>query len=744
MAELAALGIKATVDGVDKATDQLTRLTGAAGKAETATDKLAPSAKNAGDGVKRMGDDAKTAEGSLSRLSGGIGTVVGKLAAMASAALSVGAYIKLADSWSDLRSQLGAAIGDMGAASDMMQRMVDIANASYSPLDQTVQVYARNVGVLRDLGKSAAQAADFTESLNHMLVITATKGERAASVQDALAKAMAVGKLQADGLETILANGGRVAQALADELGTTVSGLRSLASDGKITGQVIADSIIKPLDDVRAVAAEMPATVGDAFTRIGTSLLSVVGTFDQATGASSALAASLIWLADNLPVLADGLVYLGATVLGVAATQIPAMIVSLATSVISFGAAATAAGLMATATTGLATAMAFLGGPIGIAVGAVVAIGAALLISNARTATSAIETSNLNQALKNVPGYANGAAGGINNAGNAADAAAGHFDNMTGAINSSTSAMSAWLTERAKIPGIMPISPGSSLPGPSPDAAGIENFLLDQINVNGGSMSERGSQRGIVHDATRYTRDNPLAAGGGAGGGGGGGGGTDGALSGLISELSTEKELLEVWYQDKMKLIQSYSDQELAIVGGRHGALERLEAEHQDRLRAIGGMAADQRLSDVSSLFGGLASIAEIGGKRQAKLAATLAAVETTVNGYATAMAAARQAPTLAGKFAVYAGWLATTAKAVSAIRSAGGGGGGGGGGVPGGAGAGAAGGGQQSAPEAPLRVTLDTIDPSAAYSGSAMIKMFEAIQKEAGNRGIVWVPAGA
>ena len=55
MAELAALGIKATVDGVEKATDQLDRLAGAAGKAENATDKLAPSAKNAGDGVKGLG-----------------------------------------------------------------------------------------------------------------------------------------------------------------------------------------------------------------------------------------------------------------------------------------------------------------------------------------------------------------------------------------------------------------------------------------------------------------------------------------------------------------------------------------------------------------------------------------------------------------------------------------------------------------------------------------------------------------
>ena len=53
--------------------------------------------------------------------------------------------------------------------------------------------------------------------------------------------------------------------------------------------------------------------------------------------------------------------------------------------------------------------------------------------------------------------------------------------------------------------------------------------------------------------------------GGRGGGGGGGGGGTDGALKGLITELQTERETLDAWYQDKMKLIQSYSDQELAL-----------------------------------------------------------------------------------------------------------------------------------------------------------------------------------
>ncbi|PWJ81476.1 lambda family phage tail tape measure protein [Pseudaminobacter salicylatoxidans] len=224
--------------------------------------------------------------------SSAIGTIAG-------AAIGT-ALIKYSDAWSDMQSRVGAAIKDMDAAPALMQRIVDIANASYSPLDQTVEIYSRNVSVLRDLGKGASEAADFTEALNHALVLTATRGERAASVQNALSKAMAVGKLQADGLETILANGGEVAQALADELGTTVNGLRKMASEGKITGSVIAEALIKRLDDLRERAGEMPATIGDAFTRIQTNLTAFIGQMDKASGASEAVATALLSLADNI------------------------------------------------------------------------------------------------------------------------------------------------------------------------------------------------------------------------------------------------------------------------------------------------------------------------------------------------------------------------------------------------------------------------------------------------------------
>lgn len=294
--EVAALGLR--IDGIgniDQATTSLGRFTHSADSAEKSASALDPASRKSSQSVQQLGKSSQSTSSSLSALASTAMKVGGVLVA----AFSVSKVVQYADAWSDMQSRVGAATGSMDTAGASMQRLLQIANASYSPLEQTAEIYSRNVSTFRDLGRSAAEAADFTESLNNMLVLTATRGERAASVQNALSKAMAVGKLQAEGLETVLANGGEVAQALARELGTTVSGLRAMASQGKITSDVIANAVVKSLDDVRDRAAEMPATMGDAFVRVGNNVTALVGTFDQATGASGALAAAIIDLSDT-------------------------------------------------------------------------------------------------------------------------------------------------------------------------------------------------------------------------------------------------------------------------------------------------------------------------------------------------------------------------------------------------------------------------------------------------------------
>ncbi|WP_169194930.1 tape measure protein [Devosia sp. MC1541] len=278
MTDIAELGLVVRSDGVVVASQRLKDLEGQAGHTEKAM------------------------------------ALLGRAAAAAMAAFSVGKLIEYADAWSDMQSRVGAAIKSMDAAPAMMQRIVDIANASYSPLAQTAEIYARNVGVLRDLGLGSKEAADYTESLNHMLVITATRGERATSVQNALSKAMAMGKLTGEGLESVLANGGRVAEALAKELDTNVNGLRKLASEGKITSGVISNALLKSLEDVRVEAGEMSATVSDAWVIMNNNVTAAIGTFDKAYGVSGKLAEGIIFLANNLDMVVAGAAGLAAAI----------------------------------------------------------------------------------------------------------------------------------------------------------------------------------------------------------------------------------------------------------------------------------------------------------------------------------------------------------------------------------------------------------------------------------------------
>lgn len=301
--QLARLGIEFFSGTAPKAAKDIDAVEKAADRAEKAADRLgsrsrrlATDAMVGANGVKRATDSLDGMEKASTKVTDSIG----KMLKMVGTYLGAKALIGMADQWSDMSSRIGAAVKNMEAAPALMERMVSLANASYSPLEQTVEVYTRNVGVLAQLGLSANQAADFTESLNHMLVITATKGERAASVQNALSKAMAVGKLTGDGLETVLASGGRVAEALAAQLGTGVNGLRGFASQGKITATVLAGALLASLEAVREEAAEMPATVADGITRIQTGMTYLVGIFDQTTQASGTLAAMLVLIGDAL------------------------------------------------------------------------------------------------------------------------------------------------------------------------------------------------------------------------------------------------------------------------------------------------------------------------------------------------------------------------------------------------------------------------------------------------------------
>lgn len=308
--------LKAALEGfsaigeMTKASRDAAELRAEIANATQAVGALAESAKGAAGGLDTASDSAEGLANRLDEVDVATKSVNNSGAEMAQmfnrAALALGAFIggrqliSMASQWSDMQSRVGAAIKDMERAPEMMQRLVDVADASYAPLSQTVEIYGRNVAVLDALGYSADQAADFTEALNHALVITATKGQDADVVLNALSRSIAIGGLRQLEFETIMSRSPRVLEAVAEAMGTNIVGLRDLAAQGMVTGEVIVDALIGGLDQLSAEAEAMPATIEDAFMRLNNALLEFIGTTDQANGVSTVLVGVLEMVRENI------------------------------------------------------------------------------------------------------------------------------------------------------------------------------------------------------------------------------------------------------------------------------------------------------------------------------------------------------------------------------------------------------------------------------------------------------------
>ena len=107
----------------------------------------------------------------------------------------------------------------------------------------------------------------------------------------------------------------------------------------------------------------------------------------------------------------------------------------------------------------------------------------------------------------------------------------------------------------------------------------------------------------------------------GKGGGGGkkGGKGKTSGIDSLLAELRSKEEILTAWYDKSLELLNKATEDELAALGGRAQAIERLEKEHADRLAEISHEKNDQRLSEAGSFFGSMAALAQAGGDKLAK-----------------------------------------------------------------------------------------------------------------------------
>lgn len=173
---------------------------------------------------------------------------------------------------------------------------------------------------------------------------------------------------------------------------------------------------------------------------------------------------------------------------------------------------------------------------------------------------------------------------------------------------------------------------------------------------------------------------------GGVGGDGGGSDPMQGRIDALVSSLQTQSEIVNEWYIASQAALQAASDAELATIGGRQAAIERLEEEHQERLKGIKDAGNDSGVESV--LDGGALILGAMGStnKKAMQLQTKFAAASALISAY---QGAAKELERGALGFQTAALVIARGISFVNAIKttgnSASGGGGGGSSGSSGG-----------------------------------------------------------
>jgi hypothetical protein len=135
----------------------------------------------------------------------------------------------------------------------------------------------------------------------------------------------------------------------------------------------------------------------------------------------------------------------------------------------------------------------------------------------------------------------------------------------------------------------------------------------------------------------------------------------------LMESLMTERETVAQWYQEGQDLIQNATDAELAALGGKHEAMQRLEKEHQARLSRIRQLGA---AADLNTLLGAGQEVLSAMGthnKKALKVAQVFGAAQALISAYQGA-AEALKGP-FPGNIAAAATVLAKGIGFVSAIK---------------------------------------------------------------------------
>ena len=180
--------------------------------------------------------------------------------------------INASDQLTQTQARLNLINDNIQSTAELQQMIFESAQRSRGSYMGTADAVAKLGMQAKKAFANNAEIVAFTEQLNKNFKIAGVSAQGIDSVMLQLTQSMASGKLQGEELNAVLDNAQPIVQHIADYMqnvmGVDTSNIKNLASEGKITADIIKKAMFYSAEETNKAFESMPMTFGDICTNV--------------------------------------------------------------------------------------------------------------------------------------------------------------------------------------------------------------------------------------------------------------------------------------------------------------------------------------------------------------------------------------------------------------------------------------------------------------------------------------------
>lgn len=237
-------------------------------------------------------------------------TYLNSMRAILAAAMTfsgVGRITETIDNFTQLQNRLKLVTTEAEGVSNAWNRLLGIANGSYSTIDNTVNLYYRVAQAFKSWGESAEDAYEFTDKFQKAAILSGSTMQTTAQAVYQFSQALNKGKLDGDEFRSVLEGLPYVANIIQKSLGKTRAELYEMSKDGKITVDRIKQAFEEAAKTIENDWSKITPTIGMAMNVLRNNWVDFVGDIQNSTGVFSMIASAILLIANNFHILAAAL-----------------------------------------------------------------------------------------------------------------------------------------------------------------------------------------------------------------------------------------------------------------------------------------------------------------------------------------------------------------------------------------------------------------------------------------------------